>query len=330
MNLLIIGAGQAGLLAARRLANYMPIVYEQQSSLPNNHSALLRFRSDIVSEATGIPFKKVNVYKGVLCEDGTTITNTPTIRDINAYSLKSTGICIERSIINTRVAERYIAQQNFIEILGLQASIVYDNNSQDLLTSRLENPAKKDCPIISTIPMPKLMELLKYPFKIDFNVRPIWTINCELHNADIYQTLYVPYEKHQPYRVSVTGNKLTLECAHDPSQWSFVTYISRYLQLLFPPGGVKLLNIKCRKQDYGKIVPIEEYERQKFILWASDNYNIYSLGRYATWRQILLDDVVKDISVIQKFIDQRNNYNRTLSSVKGERPREPISSEEGA
>jgi len=99
--MLILGAGQAGLLAARRLSLYNPIVLEKQKSLPNNHSALLRFRSNEIGKAIGLPFKKVNVYKGILSDDGETITDTPTIRDMNAYSLKSTGVCIERSIINT-------------------------------------------------------------------------------------------------------------------------------------------------------------------------------------------------------------------------------------
>ena len=59
--MIIIGAGQAGLLAARSLALHNPTIIEQQDELPNNHSALLRFRSSIVGDSVGIPFQKVRV-----------------------------------------------------------------------------------------------------------------------------------------------------------------------------------------------------------------------------------------------------------------------------
>jgi len=88
--MIILGAGLSGLLAARCLQQFKPIIIEKQSSLPNNHSALLRFRSNEIAQITGLPFKEVNVYKGVLTESGI-ITNTPTIRDFNAYSIKATG-----------------------------------------------------------------------------------------------------------------------------------------------------------------------------------------------------------------------------------------------
>lgn len=44
-------------------------------------------------------------------------------------------------------------------------------------------------------------------------------------------------------------------------------------------------------------------------------YGIYSLGRFATWRQILMDDVVKDVKVIEQLIEQRDNYSRRLKIV---------------
>ena len=309
--MIIIGAGQAGLLASRRLANYHPVIMEKQSSLPNYHSALLRFRTDVIGQALGIPFKKVNVYKGVLRDDGKTITNIPTIRDINAYSLKSTGQCSERSIINTENATRYIAPGDFITNIAYNANIKYNCDCESFITERNATISERGAPIISTIPMPELMRILNYPHHVQFKINPIWTINCELLDVDVYQTLYIPYDIDQPYRVSITGNRLTLEFAFKPDP--DFNYIEHYCNILFGYNFVQRLSYQPPKcQPYGKIVPIDNYERQKFILWATDNFNIYSLGRYATWRQILLDDVYKDIDVIQRFIEQRNDYNRRL------------------
>ena len=69
-------------------------------------------------------------------------------------------------------------------------------------------------------------------------------------------------------------------------------------------------------QRYGKILPFDEEERQAFILWATETFGIYSLGRFATWRQILLDDLVRDIGVIKRLIENRSRYN--LAIGKGE------------
>jgi hypothetical protein len=64
----------------------------------------------------------------------------------------------------------------------------------------------------------------------------------------------------------------------------------------------RLSNITKVEQKYFKILPIDNDERKRFIAWATDNFNIYSLGRYATWRpSLLLDDLVQDIRLIEKW-----------------------------
>jgi hypothetical protein len=310
-NMIIIGAGLSGLLAARSFYNEKPTVIEQKSELPNNHSALLRFRSSIVGDTLGIPFKKVNVYKGVLLEDGKSITNTPTIREYNAYSLKSTGYAIERSIINTVHTQRFIAPDRLTTMLAHRANIRYNISAEDSLTERFASG-----PIISTIPMPSLMRLITYPNIPNFITKTIWTINCDLVNVDVYQTLYVPYGSDEPYRVSITGCKMTMEFAIQPHLYHEKEYIEQYIAIIFS-RDLQYTNTITKRQEYGKIVPIEEEQRQTFILWATDNFNIYSLGRFATWRNILLDDVMKDINVISKFISQRNHYPRKMHYVTG-------------
>ena len=80
----------------------------------------------------------------------------------------------------------------------------------------------------------------------------------------------------------------------------------------------KLVELKSSEQYLGKIKPINEELRKQFIFEMTSKYGIYSLGRFATWRQILLDDVADDIQHIEKFIRSSSNYNRWMHSQKGE------------
>lgn len=299
--MIIIGAGQAGLLAARSLHQYAPTVYEIKGELPNNHAALLRFRSNVVSDLVGMSFKKVFVQKGVLNKYNE-IVNQPTINDINAYSYKTTGQVMARSIMNMEWGHRFIAPDNLISHLALNVDIKYNHPIKAIDGLR---------PVISTMPMPSLMKLLNYDNIPDFIYHPIWNVTCKLHNVDVYQTIYVPHIESQPYRVSVTGNKLIMEYACIPS--NVKTDIECYLSALAIPFHSKDVDIPVvTKQPYGKIVPIDERTRQEFIVWATDKYDVYSLGRYATWRNILLDDVVNDIKLIQQFVTTRYQRNKHL------------------
>ena len=58
MTVIVIGAGMAGLLAGSMLRSECESVVEAQPNLPNNHSAVLRFRSTAVADTLNIPFKE--------------------------------------------------------------------------------------------------------------------------------------------------------------------------------------------------------------------------------------------------------------------------------
>jgi hypothetical protein len=66
-------------------------------------------------------------------------------------------------------------------------------------------------------------------------------------------------------------------------------------------------DVNVKHQLIGKMVPIDDHLRKEFMHHATSRYNIYSLGRFATWRPILLDDVVDDLTVIEKMMF--SNYN---------------------
>lgn len=295
MSIKIIGAGMAGLLAGNML-RHRATIYEQQKSLPNNHAALLRFKSDVVGTILGVPFKKVSMIKSVYPYNREPVANAM------RYAHKVTGqYRTDRSLPTEPVKEdRYIAPENLIQIMAKPLDIEYGVDGFSFSPSG-------DGPIISTIPMPALVKILGYNKKIDFEYRPTWVVTATIESCDAYATLYFPEKEQFSYRASITGNKLIVECSNqideDPSE------IASYYRNAFGIGPGSLSNIKSHKQQYGKLVPIDEETRKEFMHWATDEWNVYSLGRYATWRPgLLLDDLVHDVNKISQWIMKGGKY----------------------
>ncbi len=313
--IIVVGAGMAGLLAGCMLRSDCEYIQESQPSLPNNHSALLRFRSSVVGDTLGIEFKKVNVLKTIAP------WRNP-MADALSYAKKATGTYALRSSLTAKseLEERFIAPGNLIEMMAerVQSPIKF-NKSVDF-------KSLKGKPVISTIPMPALMKALEYPRadKVDFNYSHGANINAILENCKFYGTVYVPNPEIDFTRISITGDRLTIEFSGmDAVDLTFENnrYMSEALSILgMKIAGKKLLvdvkDIEVSNQKYAKILPIDDDERKRFIVWATDKFNIYSLGRFATWRpSVLLDDVVKDIRLIKNLIRKGHSYDQKKGDV---------------
>jgi hypothetical protein len=302
--MIIYGAGMAGLLAANILRRMSPVVKEAQSELPNNHSALLRFRTPSVGDSCGIPFKKVFVNKAIKFEGK--IYTEPNLFFSNSYSEKVTGAVEQRSISDLSPSTRYIAPLDLISSMALNCKIDYNQR----LTS--ENLQKSE-PIISTIPMPAMMKIVGWEDVPEFRRTEIWTHVGIISDPDInvYQTIYYPDPFNDQYRVSIIGNVVIAEYAKKPNSNPGIS-IMNFLRDDFGIRVRSVENPQTGSQKYGKILPIDERLRKDFIFYLTKEHNIYSLGRFATWRQLLLDDVVKDVAVIENFLSESSSYNLSL------------------
>ena len=306
--MIIIGAGLAGLVAGNMLRRHKPIIYEAQPSLPNNHAALLRFRTDKVANATGIPFKKVKVSK-TLMTGGECVPLTAKMQ--NWYSKKVTGEYHPRSIGSLEDCERYIAPDNFIEQAAANLKIIYsDPNSINLLLGE-----KNIDQVISTMPMNIMMDLVKWKEKPEFKFMPIWSINADIKDpCNVYQTIYYPGQEdyeHWIYRASITGSKLIIECRIDPED-NLRNIIAGVKEDFGIYHYTQTSEPIVKHQKYGKLLPIDDSVRKRFMLHLTQEYGIYSLGRFATWRQILMDDVVKDVGIIENMIERKDTYSNNI------------------
>lgn len=308
MSIRIIGAGMAGLLTAHMLRRHRPTVHEAQSSLPDNHGALLRFRTDAVARETGQEFRQVRVLKAIMDTAGR-LKDVATLADNNLYAAKVSGRLMDRSILNTAPADRYIAPDDFLATMQ-QSVMMYLN--EPLTMERLTAFADAGDIIISTIPMPVLMTVVGWPSMPAFSWRPVWSIVAMLpEDVNVYQTIYYPSPLVHHYRASITGRKLIIESMAEPTNAERdILQVLQDFGITGRMSGQPTPHIK--RQEYGKLAPMDDGVRQEFILAMTDRHSLYSVGRFATWRQILLDDVVNDVRMVQRWIQQRTSYTRRL------------------
>ncbi len=302
MSTAIVGAGLSGLIAGHVLPNAALFERNERGQM---HNALLRFRSDIVSTVTGIPFQEVTVRKGIFCN---TSFHYPSINLCNAYTMKVLGtVTGDRSIWDIDPCQRWIAPPDFydrmVDKLDREKRIHFNS------TIELHNLAPNT---ISTAPLPSLMPALGIENPgIIFEYMPIRTLRLKLDNfRDVHQTIYFPNLGHGLYRASITDDTLICEftkTTEDELLWlpeltrAFCLIQENVDQIKNALADAEMDPL-IKTQKYGKIIPIASSVRHALLLSISAQFGIYSLGRFATWRNILLDDVVHDIHRIQEML----------------------------
>jgi hypothetical protein len=285
------------------LSRFNPVIIERQETLPNNHHAVLRFRSTVVGDTLGIPFKKVNMIKD------TTHWRNP-VADSMAYSYKNNRhYRSDRSVTQgLKIEERYIAPPNLIgqmaEGLDIRYGISFDAGSDFA-----------DDVVVSTMPMPALAKLLGYDALPPFEYAVGSVITARVRNCDAYASLLVPNPIYPFSRISITGDELIVECPlHTPETLELYGDLAELAAGLMGVNGSGINNhiydvAAPVLMPFNKILSIDDDARKQFIWWATDQHRVFSLGRFATWRPgLLLDDLVKDIRLIGQWADRRSRY----------------------
>lgn len=311
--MIIVGAGLAGLIAGHLFPRAK--IIERSPEPTVTHRALLRFRSDAVSLVTGIPFRRVRVHKGILSR-GQLVQ--PSIALANSYSLKVTGRFTDRSIWNLEPSDRWIAPDTLHEQLWQSlGSRIEWGTALGTEFARAMRSSSEQPPVVSTIPLidAASMWLRSAPPDITFERAPILVQRWQVEDVSLYQTIYVPCLSTSTYRLSITGNTLIAESMATDGEESVMTLEDTLCAFGIPMSAVGVKELGAVKQHYGKIAPIEELARRELVHKLTAEAGVYSLGRFATWRNILLDDVVKDARIIKEMINQNDAYTRRLRSV---------------
>lgn len=305
MTLRIIGAGLAGLLAAHAWPQAR--VLESSEQPKEEHKALLRFRSDAVAQLTGIEFRRVTVRKGIWF-GGKFVS--PSIGMANLYAQKVTGSLLgDRSIWNLEPVERWIAPETFYEelVANVGARITWGAPIDFSAFERATLPKQLDKgPVINTAPLLLVLQAVATPGAVfsAFKRSPIRVSRWRVKDADVFQTIYFPDPEVQTYRASITGSLLIVESM---TELTAATSVAQAFGL--KPS--QLTQIDEVEQKYGKIIPLPDAYRKRLLHELTSKYGIFSLGRFATWRNILLDDVVQDIAVLRRLM-RASSYDREL------------------
>lgn len=294
----IVGAGLAGLIAAHAWPG--AAVLEAAPGPAPMHKALLRFRSDAVARLTGTEFRPVQVRKGIWSEGRYVPAD---IRVANLYARKVIGrVAGERSIWNLEPVERFIAPDDFYERLVDQCGPRIHWGQKADFERRAPGP------MISTAPLPLTLAALgvQDAAGTTFERAPITVERWHVAGADAFQTVYFPDMETTLYRASLTGSTLILEYAGGMGAPDETAPALAAEAMGLDPDRMSLL--EAVEQKYGKIQPIPDATRKRLLFRLTHEHGIYSLGRFATWRNILLDDVAHDITVIKRLMRSGVNY----------------------
>lgn len=302
----IWGAGLSGLIAANAFQD--ATIYESRpASADGEHKALLRFRTPAVGEFLGIPFRRVRVHKGIWLE-GRFVD--PSIRVANMYSRKVIGKLADRSIWSLEPVDRYIAPEDLVgQLIERYAHRIFWQHKIEALPDR----AHGNTAYISTLPMHVMHRLAsewdeknvqstfeRMPLQ-PFERQNITVNRYRLREpADVHQTVYFPGPETNVYRASITGDMLIVESMGE-LQSGALPIACEAFDLHATDSSLE--NLGASSQERGKIAPIDEGWRREFVYQLSQRHNVYSLGRFATWRNILLDDVLQDVNVIRRLLN---------------------------
>jgi len=291
----IVGAGLAGLIAGYAFPG-VPIL-EGAPRAASPHRALLRFRTDSISRLTGIPFRKVLVRKGVWSRGAFV---APNIQLDNLYAVKCLGRPIgDRSIWGVEPVTRWVGPETLLEEMteATAGRIAFDT-PYDFAERGLRGDCRE--PLISTAPLHHALDALPGIFRPRLERAPIWVRRFRVEGADLHQTVYFPDLSMTTYRASMTGDLLIVELRSGLSVGleEEVGEVCRAFGL----DAADLAPLEAVEQRYGKIVPLPDDARRGLMAKLTIEAGIYSLGRFATWRNVLLDDVERDAEVIRQML----------------------------
>src|SRR3990167_8611666 len=320
-NLLIIGAGLSGLLAAAKAekCGMDYLVIEKSQALPK---AKIHYLHSDMNNALPIKLKKIEIFKNIYWKGE--FLDRFNIPMMNEFACKTNEKLTENSIkyINGEREFGYIpfsGIENISDelfsclnrerfIFGAEYENSFNNNeSNDEIIVKLDTNEKIICKnIISTIPLPVMLKTLGVDVDC-LKTMPLNMIELKINKenrekileTDLYEIIYLPSCEFGMSRFSILGKRFVIELAEEEfDEKRFEEFFGIF------SGFKEKLNFKYIKatNPYGRFCPIDEDKRIELINRLIKK-KIYPAGRYASWKYKRVDSVADDIEEIFKKIN---------------------------
>ena len=305
MKIVILGAGISGLIAAGAFAEYNPIILERGEGghTFSKHRAVMRLRDDKIRSYVPVKLEEVGVHKAIYSNGK--MYNEPSILLNNMYSLKVYGALGDRSLGALGKVRRYLLKD--IQVAPLRVlhnaevfrigdgKICVHDSSSDPCDNFYDYDA-----CISTIPLPALLKIVGWggsQWQGMFRAEPINIVNGLLNlSSDVNQTVYFPDRNGTPYRATIQRQEFIAESMGEITGYDLDTVMGAFGLSIDDFGSNKITD---HKQKLGKILPCNNYDRQRLIVKLTEELGIYSFGRFATWRSLRVDQTFRDIERIK-------------------------------
>jgi len=298
MKVVIIGAGISGLIAAGAFKGQEVTVVESSNSIPlfKDHHAVMRLRNDKIKQYIECKTTPITVQKAVYHEDK--LYDSATIEMNNRYSMNTRGVLGERSLGDLGKQERFTLDDIYPSAsvkfeFGRDVKVIVDGT-----VCCWEEIIPYDI-CISTIPMPSLLNILEIKSDQKFEANNIHVFKTVLpFDSTVHQTIYFT-EADMPYRATIEGREITIESVSEISTFDIVHSLK--------PFGLGESDLdptehKITIQKMGKLVPIDDIARKRIMTDVTNRDNIYSFGRFATWKSIRIDQTLDDIEKIKTMV----------------------------
>ena len=319
MRVIIIGDGLAGRIAHHGLKSMLGLadgdsleVFDarKEDDITENHHAVLRIRDPNTALYLGADIEKIEVTKGIFWNGE--ILNEASILHNNLYSLKLGNSLQNKSINNLGACTRYLLRsvsaldkvhrgKVFEGFTDVGEAVFSDRDTKDLAQIKYDA-------IISTIPMPVMLDKAKIDFDIRFDTQPIFVYKGYLNiDSHVHQTLYFPDPSMSTYRATIQGNRFILEST---------AQITKELTFIFQSafglneGDIMMEEDQPKIQQNGKMILIDDDIRKQFITQLTDKYKVFSFGRFATWKPLRTDHLIPDIELIKKMLKSKYVVNK--------------------
>lgn len=308
MKFLIIGGGFAGYLAHKVFSDYNPLVFEasDEAYIFKNHKAVLRFKDLKITRFFYTDLELIKVYKQILYKDQ--LYRSSNIMFNNLYSRKLYGCIGMRSLNTLGLCERIILKDK--DKIRIPAESLYYNHKaisikpgKITFEDSIGNKTEQYYDIcISTIPLPKMLELCRRVSTLGTYTRsaPIYITRYKLNlPSTVHQTIYVPEFEYRTYRMTIERDNLIIEAHEMQADETEINYLIKFFGI--NPHNL-CSNPEEHKMENGKIECLDDLARKKYIMKLTQDFSIYSFGRYGIWKPIRSEDMISDLERLKYLI----------------------------